>query len=271
MSRNLWIAATAATLALLAPASHAQTVARGSDSTREIATALAEACRKAGGPAITVEGGGSGKGAKDCLEGKVQIAVLSRSLKDEEKSAGLVGFTYGMDGTAVIVNPANPADNFTTEQLRDIYSGKNTTWPDGKPVMAFTRPADSGTRELFQHAVMGKEEISPKISIKHHQASLDTVSKAPTAIAYTSACSLHEGSGVKVVKINGISPTPETIRSASYPLSRSLVFATKGEPSGEAKAFIDFVLSAEGQKIVAEHKFVTVAAPQTAQAGEGQK
>jgi len=230
--------------------------ARGSDSTTDVVKALAEAYKAKSGQEVKVEGGGSGKGVKDCLAGEVDIAVLSRDLKAKEKTEGLVGVAYALDAVAIVVNKANTVEGLTLEQLKDFYTGKTTTWPDGKPVLALTRPDGSGTRECFTHFVLGEAKLSEKVVVKHEKAIDATVSKAVTAVAYNSAGAVATDANIKVVKVNGVLPTPATIRDKSYPICRELTLATKGEPKADAKAFLDFVLSADGQKIVQAQSYV---------------
>lgn len=245
--QNVAVVLSVAATLTLASVGRADTItARGSDSTVNVVKSLADAYQKKTG-VVRVEGGGSSKGAKGCLAGEVDLAFLSRGLKDKEKDVGLVGFFYAIDGVAVIVNKKNSVDDLTVEQLRNIFTGKTGKWDNGKPIVALNRPASSGTRECFQDVVLGKNmAFGPKVKVKHHKAAMNTVRKAVTAIAYTSAGSLRKDEAIKVVKVNGVEPTPQTLNERAYPISRELHFATNGEPSSASKAFIDFVLSPEG-------------------------
>ena len=157
---------------LAANARAGEIVARGSDSTIQAVQALAEAYKAKTGTAFKVEGGGSSKGAKDCLAGEVDLAFMSRQPKDDETKDGLIGMPYALDGVAVIVNKENPINNITVEQLKAIYTGKMKEWSDGKPILPLNRPATSGTREVFQEKVLGSGvEFDPGIQIKHDKAS----------------------------------------------------------------------------------------------------
>jgi phosphate transport system substrate-binding protein len=234
-------------------------VARGSDSTIGVVQALADAFKQKSGVAIKVEGGGSSKGAKACLAGEVPLAFMSRAPKAKETGAGLMATAYAIDGVAVIVNPNNPVNDISMDLLKSIYTGQVTKWSDGKPVMAVNRPASSGTREVFQKKVLGKGvNFSPRISIKHDMAAHATVSKAVTAIAFTSAGALSDQEKLKVLTVGGVAPTPETLRNGAYAIARTLHFATKGAPSGKIKAFLDFVQSDQGRQIIAQVGFVTL-------------
>jgi phosphate transport system substrate-binding protein len=130
-------------------------------------------------------------------------------------------------------------------------------WTDSKPILALIRPATSGTREVFEEKVLGKgTEFDPSLPIKHDKAGIDTVSKAPTAIAFTSVGEVAGNDAVKIVAVNGIKPTPATLRDKSYPISRTPHFGTKGEAKPEVKPFLAFVVSDDGQKVVEKAGFV---------------
>lgn len=254
-------AAVAAAALSFAPVSLADSiVARGSDSTAKVMTALAKAFEAESGHTVTVEGGGSSKGAADCLKGEVDVAILSRALKSKETDAGLVGQQYAIDAVAVVVNAKNPAVDLSKDDLAKIFAGETSQWPDGKPVLAMNRPEDSGTRECFQKVVLGKEKkFSPKCKIRHNAAGMATASKAPTAIFYTSAGGLKgDEAGIKVLTVNGVEPTPANIRSETYPITRKLTIATKGEAQGAAKEFIAFIMSNKGQSVVQVTGFTPV-------------
>ena len=160
---------------------------------------------------------------------------------------------------AVIVHRNNPAGDITIEQLKDIYTGKMKKWNNGKPILALNRSANSGTREVFQKKVLGKgTDFDKRIMIKHHKAALMTVSKAVTAVAYTSAGILTGDEDIKILSVDGVTPTQARLQDGSYPISRTPHFGTKGEPTGDLKDFLDFVVSDEGQKVVKDTGFVPI-------------
>ena len=232
-------------------------VARGSDSTSVVVKALAEAYKAKTGTEIKVEGGGSSKGAKDCIAGEVDLAFMSRKPTDDETKAGLAAIPYALDGVAVIVNKANPINDITLEQLKAIFTGNMKQWSDGKPILALIRPATSGTREVFEEKVLGKGvEFDPSLPIKHDKVGIDTVSKSPTAIAFTSVGEVAGNETIKIIAVDGIKPSPATLRDKSYSISRTPHFGTKGEAKPEIKPFLDFVVSNDGQKVVEKVGFV---------------
>lgn len=240
--------------------------ARGSDSTLPLVKALAEAYTKATGTTIKLEGGGSGKGVEACTKGEVDFCFISRDLKDAEKQAGLTGVPYAFDGVVVIVHPSNPTTDVTVDQLRDIFTGTTSAWPDGKPVVAFNRNENSGTREVFQHAVMKDAKFTDKAQVKHDGVIISTVAKIATSVAFTSLGEMNDT--VKAVKVNGVEATPANLQNKTYPLARTLNFATKGEAKPEVKAFIDWVAGKEGQEAVAKAHYTPVGESKTAAVGE---
>jgi len=231
--------------------------ARGSDSTLHVLKALAAAFEADTGKKITFEGGGSGAGAKAAIAGEVTLAFLSRDLNAAEKAAGLVGTAYAKDGVAIIVHKDNPVSGLTLAELKDIFTGKTTTWTNGNSVVAYNRNTDSGTREVFQEYVLGKDAFSPRAAVKHDGIIVSSVQKIPTSVAYTSLSEADQ-TKVKIVPIAGVSPTAATLKDGTYPISRTPTLATKGAPTADEKAFIDFALGAKGQAIVTKTGLVAV-------------
>ncbi|MBI3885885.1 MAG: substrate-binding domain-containing protein [Opitutae bacterium] len=255
-TKNCLTAVLVASL-LLPTFARADFKARGSDSTLHVLKALAAAFAADTGKTITLEGGGSGAGVKGLESGDVSLAFLSRELSAAEKSAGLVGSVYAADGVAVIVHPTNAAANFTLAELKDIFTGKTEAWADGKPIILFNRNADSGTREVFHDRVLGKDAFSAKAMVKHDGVLLGSLAKLPGAIAYTSLGEVDEAK-VRVVTVNGITPSAATLRDGTYPIGRKPTLATKGAATGDEKAFLDFVLGPKGQAVVAQSGLVPV-------------
>lgn len=207
---------------------------------------------------LAVSGGGTGAGMKGAIAGKLDIGMASRHLKKEELDAGLVPTVIGWDAIAVIVNKKNPVNDLTMQQLKDINTGKITNWKEvggvDKAIIVVTSHKGSATRKVFQKIVMNGEEYDPKaIKVKTTRAETDRVAKFIIGIGAVST--IYVDDRVKVVTVDGISPTKEAVLSNEYKISRPLALVTKGEPSNKAKVYIDYMLSPEGQKIVTR-KFI---------------
>jgi phosphate transport system substrate-binding protein len=214
---------------------------------------------------ITVQGGGSSVGVKSAGEGTVDVGAASREVKDSEKEEfpDLVVHTIARDGIAIVAHPDVPVGGLTTEQVRDIFAGEITNWnevggPD-KPIVVVSREEGSGTRAAFEEMVMGKEGppiVDTAILQPSNGAVRTTVSTTPDSIGYLSFGYLDES--VKTLAVDGVEPTEANAASGAYPIVRPLNLLTKGEPSGVVKAWLDFILSDEGQAIVVEEGYIAV-------------
>ncbi len=235
----------------------------GSTTVQPIAAKAAEAYMKINpGVTVSVAGGGSGTGIKMASEGSADIGASSRDLTADEIAAGnLKVYEIADDGIAIVVHPGNTLSDLTKQQIKDIFSGKITNYkelggPD-KQIVVVIREEGSGTRTSFEDMIMDKGKTNNTQNAEQQPSNgavKATVGSNPNAIGYISAGYL-DGT-VKGLKIGGIEPTRETIKSGTYPISRKLYMLTKGEASGNAKAFIDYVLSDAGQKIVEDEGFV---------------
>jgi phosphate transport system substrate-binding protein len=252
----------------------------GSDTLVELAGAWAEAYRKVRpGVIVNVKGGGTGTGFAALQNGTCDICDASREIKKEEaekvkatgKEAKEVAVCY--DALAVYSNPKNPIKEISVEELREIFAegGTISDWEQVNPAMKgkitlFGRQNNSGTYDYFREHICGKKEGKQRefrggISEMNGSAEVvEQVVKTPTGIGYS-------GMGYKTPDVNwlkvsskngepGIEPGIEVARSGKYPISRKLYLYTAGEPTGEIKAYIDWTLSPEGQKIVEKVGFV---------------
>jgi len=233
----------------------------GSTSVQPVAEKLAEVYTKSNtNVKINVQGGGSSVGVKSAADGTADIGTSSRELKDDEKNQDLKTYQIGKDGVVVAVNKDNTVEDLTTDQIKDIFSGKITNWKEvGGPdaaINVITREEGSGTRDAFEELVMGKETKvkSDAIVQSSTEAVKQTVAQDPNAIGYISLA--HMSDDVKALKVDGVAPSQETVKDGSYKISRPFLFITKGEATGVVKAFIDWVLSPEGQKVVADEGIV---------------
>ena len=238
----------------------------GSTTVQPLAEKLAEAfMAKHPQVEITVQGGGSSVGVKSAGEGTVDVGAASREVKDSEKQEfpDLKVFTIARDGIAIVAHPDVPLDGLTKEQVGDIFAGEVTNWKDvggpDKPIVVVSREEGSGTRAAFEEMVMGKEGppiVDTAILQPSNGAVRTTVSTTPDSIGYLSFGYLDES--VKVLAIDGVEATEANAASGDYPIVRPLNLLTKGEPSGVVKAWLDFILGEEGQKIVVEEGYIAV-------------
>ncbi len=204
---------------------------------------------------IYVQGGGSSAGVKAAANGTADIGAASRKLKESEKEYGLTVITIARDGIAIAVHPSNPVEGMSLEEVRKVYTGEITNWKQlgGKdaPIEVVTREEGSGTRGAFEELVMEDSKITDNAIVQPSNGAVrTTVASSENAIGFISVGFLNDE--VKGLKIDGVEPTAENIVAGKYPLFRPFNYLVKGEPKGIVKAYIDFVLSEEGQKIVAK-------------------
>ncbi|MEA4847579.1 MAG: phosphate ABC transporter substrate-binding protein [Clostridiaceae bacterium] len=242
----------------------------GSTSVQPLADELAKAFKEKNPNAtIDIQGGGSGVGIKSATDGVVDIGMSSRDLKPEEKS--LKEFKIAVDGIAVIVNPTNEVKDLSMEQIFKIYTGEITDWKDvgGKAgkITVVTREEGSGTRGAFIELAKievteGDKKVDKTVASAITQGStgavITTVAGDPNAIGYASFGSAKTSTDVKILNVDGKECTEDNIYSGEYKISRPFLMLTKEEPAGLAKAFLDFILSSDGQNIVGSHGYLKV-------------
>jgi phosphate transport system substrate-binding protein len=253
---------------------------KGSDTMVNLGQAWAEEFMKIHPDiSIAVTGGGSGTGITALLNGTCDIAEVSREMKASEiESAKAKGFTptrliVALDGLAVIVHPSNPISQLTIAQLADVFTGRVKDWKElgGKPgkIVLLSREVNSGTHVYFKEHVLRKgksdsqEEFAAEaLLLPSSQAIADEVAQNPNAIGYFGMGYVTAKERALKIAIDATSeaipPTIENVQTGTYPISRPLLMYTHGEPTPNAKAFIDFVLSPEGQQIVRKIDFVPV-------------
>jgi len=203
---------------------------------------------------ITVAGGGSGVGVKQVGEGLVGIGNTGRPLKENEVAEfGLETFPFAIDGVAVAVNPANQVKELTSAQIADIYAGRITDWKelggDTGAINVFGREDGSGTRETFTEKVIGKTELAPSINVVSSNGAMKTaIAQDKRAIGYVGIGHLEPS--IAGVIIDGMVPSQENAANGSYKVVRNLFMNTKGKPTGLAAAFIDYIFSPEGARII---------------------
>lgn len=213
------------------------------------------------GVRVLVQGGGSSAGIEDAANGTSDIGTSSRDLDDEEHNLGLVDHEVAIDAIALIVNPANPVSDLTTEQAKQIFEGKATSWGqvggEDAPIVLVNRDEASGTREAFWKKVLDKGAFDKYAVILPGTGQVrSVVAGARNAIGYISVGFVTKD--VKALRLNGIAPTKETVLANKYPVQRKLHFFTKGAAKGLAKGFIDFVLTPKVQEDIVGVEFVPV-------------
>ena len=236
----------------------------GSTSMEKLANALSEAfMEEYPDVTVTAEFVGSGAGIEAVTNGTADIGNSSRSLKDEEKAAGVVENVVAIDGIAVCVDPANEVADLTKEQLTNIYNGTITNWKEvggaDEPIIVIGREAGSGTRGAFEELVDLKDACKYANELDSTGAVIAKVASTPGAIGYASLDALDDS--VKALSLEGVEATAENIKAGNYFLSRPFVMATKGEISEQndlVQAWFDFVLGDEGQQIASEVGLITV-------------
>ena len=211
---------------------------------------------------VTYNPTGSGSGIQAVQEGRCDIGLSSRNLKDEE-AKDLVGTVVAIDGIAIIVKPENPVAALTIEQIAKLYKGENTNWKEiggnDAPVVLIGREAASGTRDGFESITGTEDACKYSQELTSTGDVVQTVASNPNAIGYASLASVKDT--VKAIDVEGVTPTTETIQDGTYKVQRNFIFVTKKntELSGAAKAFFDFATSSAADKLIEEAGAVPVA------------
>ena len=256
----------------------AQTIEnKGSDTLVNLALAWAEMYMESHPEVrISVTGGGSGTGIAAMINGTVDIANASRAMKPEEISAAQangiepIEYVVAGDAIAVVVHPSNPVDRLTLGQISDIYTGRLTNWSqvggEDRPIVLLSRESNSGTYVYFLENVirLGDEEsdllFSPDTLLMPSSEGISSeVRDNPNAIGYDGLGYVTPDQKMLAVALDvsgpHVLPSVETVNDGSYPISRPLYMYTAGEPVGDRKAYLDWILS-EGQALVSELGFV---------------
>lgn len=195
---------------------------------------------------------GSGTGIQEASEGKCDIGNSSRKLKDEEAEK-LDATVVGLDGIALVVNPVNKLEDISLEDLAKVYSGEITNWKelggDDKAIVVIGREDGSGTRDGFESIVMGDKEPKYAQELESTGSVINAVATTDGAIGYASLANVDET--VKALKVGGVEATEENVKSGTYEVQRPFICATlKGSDNKLVKAYLDFILSEEGQALV---------------------
>ncbi len=253
---------------------------KGSDTMVNLVQAWAEEYMKSRPDAfIAVTGGGSGTGLAALINGTCDVAVSSRQIKQQEIGlAGKKGVVpsetkVALDGLAVVVHPANPVSQLTLEQLSDIFTGKTVNWKElggeDLKIVVLSREVNSGTHVYFKEHVLRKNdanstaEFSPDaLMMSSSQAIADEVKNNKSAIGYYGMGYIgKDQKAVSLAPAEGsayVFPSVDHVVAGDYPISRPLFLYVNGQGNQEVKAFLDFILSPEGQAIVTHEDFVPI-------------
>lgn len=242
----------------------------GSTTVGPIADAFTEAFKKMHKDlSITVKKTGSGDGAAALVDGRCDIAAMSRFMKEKEFRKAVdngvmpVAHAIAMDGVCLVVHPSNPVSGLSTEQIRQIYTGQVTNWKSvggaDMPIVAISRDTSSGTYETFHNLVMNNEKMAG--SVEYVNSNPQTHARVKTTAGAVGYVGLgFVDNDVKALKVDGVMPTRKTIASGAYPVSRPLFLFTNGYPElgSTVHAFCSFHLSEQGQDILEQKGFVPV-------------
>jgi len=253
---------------------------KGSDTMVNLALAWAERYQKLHPEVrISVTGGGSGTGIAALINNTVDIANASRSIKPEEiENAQANGvnpfeFVVAQDAIAVIVNPENPIDQLTLQQISDIYSGNINNWQElggeDRPIVRLSRETNSGTHVYFLEQVLrlGEEDNHTLFSrdtllLPSSEGITTEVRNNPNAIGYDGLGYVTPEEKVLAVARDAgsryILPTAQTVKNGEYPIARDLYIYTNGEPKGGVKDYLDWIFSSDAQEIVTDLGFIPV-------------
>lgn len=216
---------------------------------------------------VTVGESGSGNGARSLVNKTADIGCLSRFMSEGEFKAAIdngvmpVAHVVALDGLPILVHPSNPVSNLTVDQVRDIYMGKITNWNQlGGPnlaIISISRDTNSGTYETFNNIVMRKERIAGGVEyVGSNGAIRQRVQSTPAAIGYAGLGFVDDT--VKALRINGVAPSPATVKTGEYPIARPLYMFTNGYPKlgSHLYRFMTIHLGEDGYHMIREIGFI---------------
>lgn len=220
------------------------------------------------GTTFDIAAEGSATGFAALIDKTAAIGMASRPAKPEEiangkaKGVDMKETTVAYDGIAVIVNSANSIKGLTKKQVEQIFTGEITDWSgvggSGGNISVYTRNTSSGTYAEFKELAMKKRDYAPNSQkLAGNEQIAQEVSKNPNGVGYV-GLAYTKASGIRIVPIDGASPSKESVLAKSYPYARPTFYYTSGDPTGAVKEFIDFTVGPEGQKIVEQVGFVPI-------------
>jgi len=217
---------------------------------------------------IFIQGGGSSAGVQAVRTDAAQVGMSSRNLTPAEQDLIAVPIAY--DAIVIIVHPKNPIRNLTREENRGVFSGRIRNWSENggrsHPIKLVSREEGTGTREEFQHQIMGKEENRLRALVQDSNGAIrQVIADDPNAIGYISLGLVNDR--VNALPIDGVEPSVENIKNKRYQFIRPFLFIFKHEPQESEKKFLSYILSIEGQKILVHEGLVSVASISTPPTG----
>lgn len=228
----------------------------GSTSMNKVISALGEDFQSDTGITVTYNATGSGAGIQAVQEGRCDIGLSSRNLKDEEKANGLEGTILAYDGIAIIVNPNNPVSDLDVKTIAKIYTGEIKNWKEvggnDVEIVLIGREAGSGTRDGFESITDTEDKCQYRQELTSTGDVITTVASNPAAIGYASLASVKDT--VKALTVDGVTPSEETIKDGSYVIQRPFVLVTKKDTklSESAQKFFDYITSESAREIISD-------------------
>lgn len=208
---------------------------------------------------------GSGSGIQAVSEGRCDIGLSSRALKDDEKASGLVETVVALDGIAIVVNPENPVSDLDIDTIAKIYTGEITNWKDvggnDAEIVLIGREAGSGTRDGFESITDTKDKCKLSQELTSTGAVIEAVKNSPNAIGYASLSAVEGKDGIKSLTVGGVACTEETVLDGTYQIQRPFVLVTKNDTplSEAAQAFFDYATSPAANDLIRSAGAVPVA------------
>lgn len=235
----------------------------GSTSMEKVIGALGEKFQADNkGVTFTYNPTGSGSGITAVAEGRCDIGLSSRALKDAEKAQGLTETILALDGIAIVVNPANAVEDLTLDEIAKIYTGEITNWKDvggaDGEIVLIGREAGSGTRDGFESITGTKDTCKYRQELTSTGDVITTVAGNANAIGYASLASVKDS--VKALRVAGVTPTEDTVKDGSYVVQRPFVLVTKSDKklSDTAQKFFDYVTSSAAADVIAKAGAVAI-------------
>ncbi len=228
----------------------------GSTSMNKVIGGLGEAFEADTGITVTYNATGSGAGIQAVQEGRCDIGLASRNLKDEEKANGLEETILAYDGIAIIVNPNNPVYDLDVETIAKIYTGEIKNWKEvggnDAEIVLIGREAGSGTRDGFEDITDTKDKCDYRQELTSTGDVITTVASNPAAIGYASLASVKDT--VKALTVGGVAASEETIKNSSYVIQRPFVLVTDKNTnlSESARKFFDYITSEAANEIISD-------------------